>query len=297
MSQESQTTHDVETKELPVWTQFNKFWTPYKLSATVFFMLFLGADVSLFLFGKSATGNIFIALVLTLLSGVGVLQWKRQRDHEDSNEAQRSIALAMIIIHAVAAVIFLGGNFAKGGWETLASSVKIDGKLASQLMDYHVVLEKVFLWTIVFMLSANLISLFWFMEVDTEKKHKRTIAQMQRNDRTARLAAQEKQMGIANQEYKIYSDKLAQIQGLNEARARLLADNQGVMSSETLAQALSGIDDKILSLSGSIPANDVLPLNRPSANTANTPARVANSPANTPEEKRNFPEPPRRQAS
>lgn len=250
------------SSESTIWQNFNAFWTPYRLSATIFFMLFLGADVSLFLFGKSATGNVFIALILTLLSGVGVLQWKRQRDHKDSNENQRSIALAMIIIHAVAAVIFLGGNFAKGGWDSLADSIKIDGTLASQLIDYHVVLEKIFLWTIVVMLSANLIALFWFMEVDTAKSHARLLSKMLRDDQTAKLHAQQKEVQAANTAYKKYSDSLAEIRGLTNARQRLLDENQKTMDPLVLKSALDEINFRIMELTGSIPAPDY-----PSANS------------------------------
>ena len=258
--------------DISVWKQFNSFWTPYRLSATIFFTLFLGADVSLFLFGKSATGNVFIALVLTLLSGVGVLRWKRQRDHKDSNEKQRSIALSMIIIHAVAAVIFLGGNFAKGGWDALSSSIKIDGQLASQLLDYHIVLEKIFLWTIVIMLSANLIALFWFMEVDTEKSHARAISKMLRANQAAKLKAQEKEIASANSAYEQYSGMLAEIRGLQYTRDRLLAENSKTMAPAMLELSLAEIDRKILELSGAIPApSGLLPtVPHPSDSPANS---------------------------
>jgi len=238
-----------------IWKMFADYWTPYNLAAITFFVLFAGADVSLYLFGKSATGNIFIALVLTLLSGVGALAWKRQRDHKDSNTKQRSIALAMVILHAVAAVIFLGGNFGKGGWETLAGRVEINGQLANELVDYYVVLQNVFTWSIVAMLSLDLIALFVFMEHDTEKSHVRLLAEMARNDKTAQLKAQEIENKKANEEYAKYSERLAKIRGLAVTRDRLKTEFSNLIDANTLGQSLAEIETEIALLTGATPVD------------------------------------------
>lgn len=244
----------------PVWSQFSAWWTPYRLAAVIFFVLFLGADISLFQFGVGATGSVLVSLILTLLSGVGALAWKRQRDHVGSNETQRSIALGMIVLHSVVAVIFLAGNFGKGSWETLAGSVLVNGQLASEVVDYYVLLEQVFTWSIGIMLAADLVALFWFMEVDTEKAHDRLLASLARADRSAQLAALAVENKKANAEYLKYADRLAQLRGLRAARARLLAENEGVLPANTLQEALAGLADEDAVLAGGTPVSFPVPL-------------------------------------
>lgn len=248
--------------------------TPYRIAGAVLFTLFAGADISLYFFGRDATGSTLLAMIITLLSGAGFLIWKYLRDHKRSNETQRSTALLMICLHALAAVVFLVGNFAKGGWDTLAEMVKIDGVLASQLLDYQVVLEKTFLWTIGIMLIANIIAHFYFQENDTEKKQERMLAKIARDERYAQLKAQENESRIAASEYKKYSDSFAQVKGLRNTRQRIIDENQGKLPAETIAQMLAPIDEKLAVAMGLIP---VPPADANTAESASAPFSKAPS--------------------
>lgn len=261
----NETAQNTAVENLGVRVRFQKWLTPHKLAAMVFFVLFLGADISLYLFGKSATGSVIVALILTLLSGVGALLWKRQRDHKDSNETQRGIALGMIALHATTAVIFMGGNFAKGGWEALADNILINGTLAKELMDYQVLIEKVFTWSIVITLAADLICLFWFMEEDTEKKQERVLAQIARDNKDAQLAAQKKTSEIARDEYTKYSESFSELQGLVYARDQLVAEYQNKLDADTLQKMLAATNLRIAELTGAIaiPANTSQPADFP----------------------------------
>jgi len=260
---ETPVTESPENKSIPV--RIREYWTPYRIASAIFFMLFAGADVSLYLFGKSATGNIFIALILTLLSGVGALVWKYQRDHANSNETQRSIALWMIVLHAITAVIFMGGNFSRGGWEVLAEQIKINGSLAKDLIDYQVLIEKIFTWSIVIALSSDLVALFFFMENDTEKKQARVLAQLDRDNKDAKLAAEVRTGQIARTEYARYSHSFSELQGLVYARDRLIKEYEGKLDDDTLIKMLASTNERIAEITGaiSIPA---IP-----ANSANAP--------------------------
>jgi hypothetical protein len=246
-------TKDLSPENKSVWGNIKDFITPYRLAGSVLFILFVGADVSLFIFGREATNNVFVALTITLLSGVGTLLWKYQRDNDQSNEFQRSTALAMIILHAAAAVIFLVGNFARGGWEALADKVMLDGVLAADLLNYQVVSEKVFIWTIGVMAIANILALFLIQENDTEKINARMLAKIRRDVEKAGLDAKAEVSRVAAEEYKSYSQSFAKLQGLREAREKIIADNRGKLPEDVIANMLAPIDAKIVEISGMIP--------------------------------------------
>ncbi len=239
-------------KEVGFFEGISASWTPYRVANTVFILLFLGADISLFLFGKEATGNIVLALILTLLSGVGALIWKRQRDNKDSNKEQRDIALVMIILHAVSAVIFLGGNFAQGGWDALANNVMIDGQLASEMVDYYVVVQKIYIWSIVVMIIADMIALFVFMEKDTAKEHERELSKIARADEKARLEAISLEKAAAARYYREFSGQLADIAGMEFAKERIQQEFQN-LSPQLLANKLAEMETKIAEKTGAIP--------------------------------------------
>jgi hypothetical protein len=246
-------TKDLSPENKTVWGNVKDFITPYRLAGSVLFVLFVGADVSLYYFGQEATGNSFLALTVTLLSGVGTLLWKYQRDNDQSNEFQRSAALAMIVMHAAAAVIFLVGNFARGGWDALADKVKLDGVLAAELINYQMVSEKVFIWTIAIMAIANIVALFLIQENDTEKINNRLLAEIRRKTRKAELDAQSEVARVASQEYESYSKNFGKLQGLREAREKIVMENKGRLPDDVVANMLAPIDQKIIEVSGMIP--------------------------------------------
>lgn len=253
MVNENVHTQNLPTEDKSIWRNIKDFVTPYRLAGAVLFVLFIGADVSLYYFGKEATGNGFLALIVTLLSGVGLLLWKYQRDNDQSNEFQRSAALAMIFLHATAAVIFLVGNFARGGWEFLADKFTVDGVLAADLLNYQVVSEKIFIWTIGIMAVANIVALFLIQENDTEKINGRMLAKIQRDMRNAELKARENAGRVTAQEYQKYSKNFGELQGLREARDKIIKENQGKFPPQMIANMLAPIETRIIEISGMIP--------------------------------------------
>jgi LPXTG-motif cell wall-anchored protein len=255
--------------ELGIGARISRYWTPYRLANATFLVLFLAADISLFLFGRESTNNIFLALTITLLSGAGALLWKRQRDNEKSNGTQRGIALAMIILHGLAAVIFTAGNFGRGGWEALANNIKIDGQLASDVVNYIVIIEKIFIWSIGIMLAADLIALFIFMEQDTEKKFARKLEKIARETEEARINAREKQAQITNTEFKKHAPLLAEYEGLVDLENQIRRQYGGRIPAAALNNMLADVQLRKLQLEGAIPVSVGNHQTKP-ANTANT---------------------------
>lgn len=249
----SENTKDLSPENKTVWKIITDFVTPYRLAGSVLFILFVGADVSLYYFGQEATGNKFLALVITLLSGVGTLLWKYQRDNDQANEFQRSAALTMIVLHAISAVIFLVGNFARGGWEVLAEKFTVDGVLAADLLNYQVVSEKVFIWTIGVMAIANIVALFMIQENDTEKINKRKLAKIERDMRKAQLDAQAEVGRVTAEEYQSYSQNFGRLQGLRDARDKIIKENENRLPPDIVANMLAPIEAKIVEISGMIP--------------------------------------------
>lgn len=228
---------------------------PYRVAGIVLFILFIGADISLFLFGRDATGNTALAIIITLISGVGALIWKSQRDRSESNDSQRSIAGWMILTHSLAATIFLVGNFARGGWDALADKVKLDGVLASDIMNYQMVSEKIFIWTIAIMLVLDIISLFFFQESDTGKMQERVLAKIQRDNRDAEIAAEKSEQEIAARLYIENSQKFAKLKALRSTRDKFIRENSTALSREEIDLMLAPIDMEIAKTVGAIPVS------------------------------------------
>lgn len=262
----------VSAEDKTIWKIITDFITPYRLAGTVLFILFVGADVSLYYFGQEATGNNFLALVITLLSGVGTLLWKYHRDNDSANDFQRSAALIMIILHAAAAVVFLVGNFARGGWEFLASKFTIDGVLAAEAINYHVVSEKVFLWTIGIMAVANILANFLIQENDTEKINKRKLAKIERDMRKAELDAKAEVGRVTAEEYQSYSKTFGKLKGLSDAREKIMKENENKLPPDMIANMLKPIDDQIVTISGSLPGRPTVPANTSETSFSKAPS-------------------------
>jgi hypothetical protein len=261
----------VSPENKTIFQNVNDWITPYRLATFVLVILFIGADVSLYLFGSEATGSRIVAIIITLLSGVGTLIWKRQRDHNKSNDLQRSIALAMIILHALAAVIFLVGNFARGEWDNFSSMIMVDGVLAADLLNYQMVAIKVFTWTIGIMAAVNILALFIFQENDTEKMQSRVLAKIERDTRDAELKALKKENEIASQKYIEHADAFAELKGLNRARDKILNENKS-LPKDVIDHMLAPIEKRMGELQG------LIPVSPSSANTSESAAAPFSQP-------------------